>query len=114
MRAAGFFLLAFGGMLILTEPAMSKSINMGTLSRAAIKAACDRAGGESYGTNGGENYGCFHGHATITCTDEECVANVNDSVPMAGNSLDQVLGISRNHKSATVVPPVNARITQTP
>jgi len=84
------------GLVMLTTalPAAAKNVNMPTLSRGAVEAACTRAGGASYGVREqGGPYGCTSQHGRVDCSPEaECVGYVSDLLPLAGSSLDAVLG----------------------
>jgi hypothetical protein len=92
--------------------AQAKVINMGIISRSDVQGACHRAGGRSFGIeNLNGNYGCVGSIAVVNCTvDRVCQANVSDTRPMTGNSLDYVLTYGRVTPAATIVQPLDLRV----
>jgi len=77
--------------------AEAKVVNMGILSRAEVKSACERAGGRLYGVERlNDGYGCSSDVADVACTpDGLCRASIGDTQPLTGNSLDYVLTYGR-------------------
>jgi hypothetical protein len=96
---------------IVQQGAEAKSISMGALSRSAVKSACDRAGGQSFGINDETAvYGCANSFGTVNCTpDSNCEGFIQDMRPVAGNSFSIILGNGRSH-GPTKVDPVDARV----
>ena len=90
---------------------------MGTLTRSSVQDACARAHGEPFGMEDKTaEFGCRRAGVVVVCTpDLDCAAQASDTVPVTGNSLDEVLGIKGAHQGAVTIGPVDARIkAQTP
>ena len=107
------FIGALGIVLLATAmPAAAKSINLPSLSPAAVSAACTRAGGAAYGTRDeGQPYGCVSRAGTVDCSPEgQCVGSVSDLRPLPASSLDAVLGAGV-HAGPSKIGSKDARIS---
>ena len=104
--------LLVGALSMAHQPADAKTVNMGVLSRSAVKSACDRAGGHSFGIyDENSAYGCENDRAIVNCTpDSLCAGFINDMVPVTGNSLRVILG-GQPSGAAKMVQPVNAQVS---
>lgn len=104
--------LALGMMAGGLSQAEAKTINMGHISRSDVSSACGRAGGSTFGIGNLEKaYGCSTVVSEVYCTAEGiCGANVRDTLPLTGNSLDFVLTHGQNKPAAAMIQPVNSRI----
>ena len=113
MRFRLLFIALFACALwpIVQQTAQAKSIAMGALSRSAVKSACDRAGGQSFGINDeAAVYGCANSFGSVNCTpDSNCEGFIQDMRPVAGNSLWIILGNGRTH-GPSKVDPVDAKV----
>jgi len=105
--------LAAGIIVTGLSQAEAKSLNMGSISRSDISSACNRAGGSAFGIGNLERaYGCSTEVGEVYCTPEGlCVAQVSDTRPLTGNSLDFVLTHGRNASAAAMIRPLDPRIT---
>lgn len=105
--------LAAGMMVAGLPQAEAKTINMGSISRSDISSACSRARGAAFGIgNLDRSYGCATKVGEVYCdADGNCVAQASDTLPLTGNSLDFVLTRGRNNAAASMVQPLDPRIT---
>jgi hypothetical protein len=104
-------LLAAAGcsfIFLFAHGAAAKVVNMGTLSRTAVQQACLRSGGSEFGMRSEDSeYGCRTDRGTVLCApDSSCSGFVGDLIPMTGNSVEAVLGISKRG-GATRIGPVS-------
>ena len=92
-------------------PAAAKSFPMAPVSRSAVDAACSRAGGSAFGIRDDSgSYGCSSQRGQIECTqDSVCFGSVADLLPLASNSLDEVLG-ARIRAQPIKIGPADRRI----
>jgi hypothetical protein len=104
------------GLLLAAQvPAEAKVVSLGTISRVDLQAACNRAGGESYGIDDpASGFGCrVPERGVISCTSAgSCRLAVGDLVPVTGTSLATVLGYGPSQ--ALAVLPTYNRITEAP
>ena len=98
------------GVLVVGHPAaLAKTIAMGPLGPGVVKTACARNGGNWYDT--GSGYGCVAQGVIISCSSQACQADVSDMEVVTGNSLDYILGLGEPNRAATMIRPVDARIS---
>jgi hypothetical protein len=106
--------LAFG-IVGMAGAAQAKTISMGTLSRSEVSSACARGNGGSFGiAEPQQPYGCRSGRGDVICSPSgSCVFSARDLMPLAGNSLDLLLGISAHNTGSRMIIPVDRRLKPT-